>query len=298
MADNLPQLLSVEDYGGNLNGEQIAETWLVNWSSVYPTYNLDYPVIGAYHNTINNLQCTEIKINPEKSYYNGNETAALKAVFKLDYNLEPDIFSVRTSSGGYRSFKIYAGGTWAGTGLKDTKEQGELEYKIPVVNISASTRIMGEINYITYESRVGTINNNIFWGRLPGTVLFESYNIIPKVVNGVVIETELVLNFQVCSLDWNYEYRNPQQFINPRDGRPAYWQNAYSDRFDYTENNLKVGLPIWSGEISGYGNPILGVGGWDYRMFNMSYYDNVSGTWSSVVRCAYAYTDFSDIVGV
>ena len=296
MALPLPQLLEQKDYEANFQGQGIAETWQVNWNDVYPFYNLNYPILGQPHRTLTHLQCVAIKINPEAKIIDGQWTAILEATFNLDYRSMEGVFSIRAESGGHRTFKMQAGGLWADVGLKGTVEQGELEYKLPITNISASTRVIGEIDYTFYENKVGKLNDLPFWGRFRGTVLFDSYSITPKFMNKVVVETSLDLKFQICSIDWNYEYRNPMQFINPVDNKPAFWQNKYEQRFDYTNDNTKVGLPIWSGEITGYGNPQMGVGSWSYRTFDMPNYNFITGAWEMVPRCVYEYTDFSDLI--
>ena len=273
------------------------ETWLCDWDDVYPNYTLNYPALGISHEHMNYLICSQIKVSKEPMWLGGVQVAKLTATFKADYKFREDVFSIKISSGGYQTHMIQAGGAWTGLdGMKGSSEQSVLEYKIPITNLSLSTKIFGEIDYCVYENQVGCLNNDYFYGRNPGTVLFDSYSITPKFVNGEISETELNLNFKISSIDWNYEYRNPVQFVNSYDGRPAFWQNKYPGRFDFTLDLTKVGQPVWSGEIANCGDPRLGVGAWDYRSFEMIIWNNSTGNWETITRCVYPYSDFNILV--
>ncbi|MBR4748666.1 MAG: hypothetical protein IK083_03720 [Abditibacteriota bacterium] len=264
-----------------VTGEQeqttCTETLTALYSDVYP-YVLTYPAIGAAHRVnpfvsgnTDDLICTRIKVNPEPQWIGGNQIATLEATFAADYS-EPEgggsAYSVKISSGGTRSYKMQAGGVWAGLNLSDNNEQSALEYQAPITDVSLTTKYIGSAPpYAIYEAYVGKLNQYVFpnasgyssflngyFARNPGCVLFESYSTNQEVFSSGVAETEVTLNLKLLPIDWNYEYRNPLQFVNPIDGKPAFWQNSYPGRFDYTQDGTKVGTPVWSGAVQGYGD--------------------------------------------
>ncbi len=271
---------------GEQNHTTCSETLTALYSDVYP-YTLAYPVIGAAHRAdplvsgnTDGLICTRIKVNPEPQWIDGDQIATLEATFSADYT-EPEgggsAYSVKISSGGARSYKMQAGGVWAGLNLSDNSEQSALEYQAPITDVSLSTKYIGSAPpYAIYEAYVGKLNSAVFpnmsgysaflsgyFARNPGCVLFESYSTNQELSASGVAETEVTLNLKLLPWDWNYEYRNPLQFVNPLDNKPAYWQNSYPGRFDYTRDGTKVGTPIrstlqiyvGSGQAAGIGVP-------------------------------------------
>ena len=129
---------------GEQNHTTCSETLTALYSDVYP-YTLTYPVIGAAHRAdplvsgnTDELVCSRIKVNPEPQWIGGKQIATLEATLSADYS-EPQgggsAYSVKISSGGARSYKMQAGGVWAGLNLSDNNDQSALEYRAPITDV-------------------------------------------------------------------------------------------------------------------------------------------------------------------
>lgn len=315
MGVGLIQLVNVEGDASD-NADTIVETWICDWDDVKYGWNINNPNIGTTWSGNSDYICSTIKYNRENQRfygkdYLGNTRSGIDVVtaqitYKRDWTLEQSAWSIKIASSGYRIFKVLGEGTW-GVIQKPCGWQ-ENDYKMPILQYDLSCKFEGNLPYSTYYSYVGKINNEADMPILGitgsrGCVLFESFSIIPNIVQDEIINHDVTLTFKYSMFDWNWEWRNPVQLTNTYDGKPMVWQNKYPNRPDYTQTASLVNTPIWSGDTYQYvptgqvdmqgnpiynsvqmGDPAYGRGGWDYRTYV-----------SLNNKCVYDYANLLDL---